>query len=81
LETGSFPKAASFGNYAFNDCTSLSSLILGNTPPTVDLIFNSLEARTITFTVPIGKKTVYEAAYATGTPWGGTGVTVVIVEG
>jgi hypothetical protein len=79
LATGRFLKASDFGNYAFNGCTALTTLVLGDKPPTLGLIFDSLKEQAITFSVPVGKTAVYKAAYDSP-PWGGTNVTVVIVE-
>jgi hypothetical protein len=55
------------GNYAFSDCTSLETVVLGNTPPAIrTTIFRRAAgtARTITFKVP--NTTTYTGA---GTPW------------
>jgi hypothetical protein len=80
LPKGDFPNVRTFGNFAFSGCTALSALVLGDSPPTVDRIFDNLEEeQAITFTVPVGTKTVYDEAYRDD-PWGGTGVTVTIVE-
>jgi hypothetical protein len=79
LETGRFPGAEFFGAAAFTGCTALGSLVLGDSPPTVALIFNGLAGQAITITVPAGSKAAYEAAY-TPAPWGGN-VTVTFVEG
>jgi hypothetical protein len=59
------PKVTTIGDYAFEGCANLTTVILGSTPPTiVSAIFNNaaVEQKTITFKAPSLE------AY-TGTPW------------
>jgi hypothetical protein len=74
------PGLTTIGSYAFSGCEALTAITLGENPPVFgDLPFNGLENRTITLPVPAGKKEAYEAAYADQN-WGGTNITVIIIE-
>jgi hypothetical protein len=70
LTTISLPKAVSIGQRAFENCSSLTTVILGGTPPTITSdtsgIFYGVarSTRTITFKVP-DVQTYINA----GTPW------------